>query len=218
MNFLEIEKDPEIREYIKSSDKFLMQMGYTEHSFAHVKRVALLAGDILISLGYKKREAELAKIAGFLHDIGNMINRVDHAHTGAVLAFSLLKERGFSPEDIAAVCGAIGNHDEKTGYPVSAVCAAVILADKTDVRKTRVRNRQEVLTDIHDRVNAAVTESNLQLDTEKKEIVSRIRVDTEISPVMDYFEIFLERMLMCKRAAEYLGLRFRVVINETKIL
>ena len=218
MNFSELEKDKEIREYIVKSDLFLEKMGYTEHSFAHVKKVANDAGNILSKLGYSKKDVELAKIAGFMHDIGNMVNRVDHSHLGGVLAFTLLKERGFAPEEISQICGAIGNHDEKTGYPVSPICAALILADKSDVRRTRVRNKNVTEADIHDRVNYAVTETSLDVNLEKKEAVLEMTVDTSFSSVMDYFEIFMGRMQMCKRAAEYLGLKFTVIINETKVI
>jgi len=218
MKFSEIEKDIEIIEYIKKSDSYLKEIGFTEHSLAHVKHTALLAGEILETLGYSEREIELAKISGFMHDIGNMINRNDHAHLSATLAFTMLRERGFNPEDVAEVCSAIGNHDEGTGNPVSAVSAALILADKTDVRRSRVRDKDYSPLDIHDRVNYAVTDSSLKLNLDKKEAVLKLNVDVEVSPVMDYFEIFLGRMLMCKRAASYLGLRFRVIINETKIL
>lgn len=218
IKFSKIEKDNEIREYIVKSDSYLKEIGFTEHSFTHVKRTALLAGEILEILGYSEEEIELAKISGYMHDIGNMINRNDHAHLSATLAFTLLKERGIEPGHIAAICSAIGNHDEGTGSPVSAISAALILADKTDVRRSRVRDENYSPSDIHDRVNYAVESSSLKLDLEKKEAVLRLKVDTEVSSVMDYFEIFLGRMLMCKRAASYLGLHFRVIINETKIL
>ncbi len=218
MNFSEIEKDKEIREYIIKSDLFLERIGYTEHSFAHVKKVATVAGEILSKLGYSKKEVELARIAGFMHDIGNMINRVDHSHIGGILAFNLLKERDFSPEEIAWICGAIGNHDEKTGNPVSPICAALILADKSDVRRSRVREKVFESSDIHDRVNFAVTDSSIDINLKNNEATLKMTVDTEVSSVMDYFEIFMERMLMCKRAAEYLKLKFAVIINETKVL
>ena len=216
--FEDIKNDKEIREYVEKSDIFLREIGFTEHSFAHVERVAKLAGDILETLGYSERECDLARIAAFMHDIGNMINRVDHSHIAGIMSFTLLKERGFSPEEISVVCNAIGNHDEKTGNPVSPVSAALILADKSDVRRSRVRDKNFSLSDIHDRVNYAVTRSSLKLDLKKKEAVLKLSVDTEVSSVMDYFEIFLGRMLMCKRAAEYLGMQFRVIINETKVL
>ena len=194
------------------------KIGYTEHSFAHVKKVATDAGEILSKLGYSKRDVELAKIAGFMHDIGNMINRVDHSHIGGILAFTLLKERGFAPEEISQICGAIGNHDEKTGNPVSPICAALILADKSDVRRSRVRKKPIDEADIHDRVNFAVTDSSIDINLNNNEAILKMTVDTEVSSVMDYFEIFMGRMLMCKRAAEYLKLKFTVIINETKVL
>lgn len=218
LTFEQIEKDAEIREYIKKSDEFLSEIGYTEHSFAHVKKVASDAGSILTTMGYDKHMIELAKIAGYLHDIGNMINRVDHAHNGAMLAFSLLKERGMSPADLAMIAGAIGNHDEATGLPISPVSAALILADKSDVRRTRIRDLGNITTDIHDRVNYAVTESRLILDLPAKDVSLKLKVDVHVSSVMEYFEIFLGRMLMCKKAAEYLGFKFGLVINRQRLL
>lgn len=218
LTFEQIEKDPEIREYIKKSDEFLSEIGYTEHSFAHVKKVALDAGNILTTLGYDDHMAELAKIAGYIHDIGNMINRVDHAHNGAMLAFALLKERGMPPADLAMITGAVGNHDEATGLPISPVSAALILADKSDVRRTRIRNLDDIVTDIHDRVNYAVTDSRLILDLASKDVSLKLKVDVHVSSVMEYFEIFLERMLMCKKAAEYFGFKFGLVINHQRLL
>ena len=214
----EVKHNDDIKIYIKKADEALLALGYTEHSFAHVTRVSYMAEYLLSALGYDKREIELAKIAGYMHDIGNMINRVDHAHTGATLAFTLLKERGFPPEDIVLIVSAIGNHDETTGNPVTPITAALILADKSDVRRSRVRSADYSENDIHDRVNYAVTESNLKLDLKSKEAILKLSVDVSVSPVMEYFEIFLGRMLMCKRAASYLGLQFRVIINEQKIL
>ena len=218
MTFEEIKKDKEIREYVAGSDYALKEIGFTEHNFPHVERVAMTTGEILETLGFSEWEVELGKIAGFMHDIGNIINRVDHSHHGGILTFTLLKERGFAAKEISLICNAIGNHDEATGNPVSPVCAALILADKSDVRRTRVRDKNPSLSDIHDRVNYAVHKSSIKIDLKKKEAVLKLSVDTEVSAVMDYFEIFLDRMLMCKRAAEYLGLQFRVIINETKVL
>ncbi len=218
MTFEQLIKDPEVKTYIEKSDAFLAAIGYTEHNLAHVKKVAEDAGAILTTLGFDEHIVELAKIAGYLHDIGNMVNRSSHAHHGAILAFSLLKERGMSPEDIAMVTGAIGNHDEGTGMPVSPISAALILADKSDVRRTRTRQTNDLRTDIHDRVNYAVTESRLKLDLAQKEINLKLKVDTNVSAVMEYFEIFLGRMLMCKKAAEYFGFRFGLVINHQRLL
>lgn len=191
LTFDQIEKDPEIQEYIKKSDEFLSEIGYTEHSFAHVKKVALDAGNILTTLGYDEHMVELAKMAGYIHDIGNMINRVDHAHNGAILAFALLKERGMPPADLAMIAGAVGNHDEATGLPISPVSAALILADKSDVRRTRIRDLGNITTDIHDRVNYAVTDSKLILDLVSKDVSLKLKVDVHVSSVMEYFEIFL---------------------------
>lgn len=218
IKFSEIEKDNEIREYIIKSDSYLKELGFTEHSFAHVSHVAKTAGDILENLGYSEREIELAKISGFMHDIGNMINRKDHAHHSANMAFVLLKERGLEPSDIAEICTAIGNHDESTGIPASAVSAALILADKADVRRSRVRDKDFSYSDIHDRVNYAVKTSELKLDIKNKQAILKLTVDTGVAPVMEYFEIFLARMIMCKNAAAYLGLEFKLVMNETKVL
>lgn len=218
LTFDQIEKDPEIREYIKKSDEFLSEIGYTEHSFAHVKKVALDAGNILTTLGYDEHMVELAKMAGYIHDIGNMINRVDHAHNGAILAFTLLKERGMPPADLAMIAGAVGNHDEATGLPISPVSAALILADKSDVRRTRIRDLGNITTDIHDRVNYAVTDSKLILDLVSKDVSLKLKVDVHVSSVMEYFEIFLGRMLMCKKAAEYFGFKFGLVINRQRLL
>ena len=216
--FSEIEKDNEIREYIIKSDSYLKELSFTEHSFAHVGHVAKTAGEILENLGYSEREIELAKISGFMHDIGNVINRNGHAHHGANMAFVLLKERGFESSDIADICIAIGNHDEGTGIPASAISAALILADKGDVRRSRVRDKDFSYSDIHDRVNYAVKKSELKLDIKNKQAILKLAVDTDVSPVMDYFEIFLARMIMCKNAASYLGLEFKLIMNETKVL
>ncbi len=214
----QLSKDPEVREYINQSDAFLAAIGYTEHSFAHVQKTAVDAGNILSALGYDERTVELAKIAGYLHDIGNMVNRADHAHSGAILAFQLLKERGMGPSDIAVITGAIGNHDEATGLPVSPVSAALILADKSDVRRTRTRGQTDLINDIHDRVNYAVTDSRLTLDLAEKQITLKLKVDVNVSAVMEYFEIFLGRMLMCKKAAEYFGFHFGLVMNHQRLL
>ena len=193
-------------------------LGYTEHSFAHVGKVAKEAREILLTLGYSPREAELAEIAGWLHDIGNVINRVDHAQSGAVMAFRILDKLGAEAEEISTIISAIGNHDESTAYPVNPIAAALILADKTDVRRTRVRNRDFSTFDIHDRVNYAVHTSRVQITDDKTRIVLELDLDTEISSVMDYFEIFMERMLLCRRAAEKLELHFSLVINGQKVL
>ena len=177
-----------------------------------------MAAELLTQLGYDESHVELARIAGFMHDIGNVINRVDHAQSGAVMAFRILDKMGMPPEDVAVVITAIGNHDEGTAYPVNAVAAALILADKSDVRRSRVRNQATIRFDIHDRVNYAVERSDLKLDAQAKTLTLDLAIDTEISSVMDYFEIFMERMLLCRKAAEYFGLEFRMTINGSAVL
>ena len=208
----------EIRTYITQADASLIALGFTEHSFAHVVKCAETAASLLRQMGYDERQIELAKIAGYMHDIGNVINRVDHAQSGAVMAFRILDKLGMAPEDVAVVITAIGNHDEHTAFPVNAVAAALILADKTDVRRSRVRNRDTISFDIHDRVNYAVTESGLVLDREAGHLTLSLTIDTEICSVMDYFEIFLSRMLLCRKAAEFFSLKFRMVINGSVVL
>ena len=218
VTFDEIKHNQTIRCYIDEADRALKALGFTEHSYAHVTKAATTAEKILTELGYSEREAELAKIAGYMHDIGNVVNRIDHAQSGAVMAFRLLDNMGADAEDIATIISAIGNHDEGTAVAVDAVAAALILADKTDVRRTRVRNRDMATFDIHDRVNYAVEESSTAISGDKKSITLQIRIDTELSSVMDYFEIFLDRMLLCRKAAERLGLKFRLVINGQTVL
>lgn len=217
ITFQDVLEEPSIRTYIQKADESLLALGYTEHSFAHVRKVAEEAADILLTLGCSEREAELARIAGYLHDIGNVINRVDHAQSGAVMAFRILDKMGAEPEDIATIITAIGNHDENTAFPVNAVAAALILADKTDVRYTRVRNADFATFDIHDRVNYSVKEAHVKIEKEKFiELV--LTIDTTVCAVMDYFEIFLNRMILCRKAAEKLGLAFRLTINEQQVM
>ena len=218
ITFEEIKNNEAVRTYIQKADESLIALGYTEHSFAHVSRVASVASEILLKLGYSEREAELARIAGYLHDIGNVVNRVDHAQSGAVMAFRILDNLGADPEDIATIITAIGNHDESTAFPVNPVAAALILADKTDVRRNRVRGRDQTKFDIHDRVNFAAISSELHMDQEKRQITLDIQLDDGICSVLDYFEIFLERMLMCRRAAEMLGCSFKLKANGSKVL
>jgi metal-dependent HD superfamily phosphatase/phosphodiesterase len=208
----------EIRTYITQADASLTALGFTEHSFAHVVKCAATAAALLRRMGYDERQIELVKIAGYMHDIGNVINRTDHAQSGAVMAFRILDKLGMAPEDVAVVITAIGNHDEHTAFPVNAVAAALILADKTDVRRSRVRNRDTISFDIHDRVNYAVTESDLVLDREAGHLTLSLTIDTEICSVMDYFEIFLSRMLLCRKAAEFFALKFRMIINGSVVL
>lgn len=213
MTYEEVRRDHAVRVYIAQADATLDALGFTEHSFAHVTKVAETAGDILQILGYSSREVELAKIAGYLHDIGNVVNRVDHSQSGAVMAFRILDRMEFPPEEIAAIVSAIGNHDEGTGVPVSAMAAALIIADKSDVRRSRVRNKEDIHSDIHDRVNYAVTNAKLEVFPEADQILLSLSIDTEISSLMEYFEIFTKRMLLCRKAAERLGCAFRLKIN-----
>ena len=213
ISYEDITRQEEIRTYIRQADAALAAIGYTEHSFAHVTYVASRAGEILQTLGYDARTVELARIAGYMHDIGNIVNRVDHAQSGAVMAFRILYKLGMDAAEVAQIISAIGNHDESTGAPVNAVAAAIILADKTDVRRSRVREPIARAFDIHDSVNYAVTGQKLELNTEEKKITLELMIDTQQSTVMDYFEIFLSRMLMCKKAAQFLGLSFQLCIN-----
>lgn len=214
----QVKNDPTIRTYIQKADESLAAMGYTEHSFAHVTRTAVDARRILSALGKDERSQELAEIAGYLHDIGNIVNRKDHAQSGAVMAFRILDHLGMDPWDIADVITAIGNHDEGTAYPVSDIAAAIILADKSDVRYTRVRNKVKETFDIHDRVNWSVKESSLSINADKSVITLNLYIDTDSCAVMDYFEIFLGRMMLCRKAAEKLNLSFSIVINGQTIL
>lgn len=218
MTYEEIKKNENIRTYIRMADETLAELGYTEHSFAHVTTVAEMAGHILEIMGYDSRTAELARIAGYLHDIGNLVNRVDHSQSGAVMAFRILDKMNFPADEIAVITSAIGNHDEGTGVPVSAAAAALILADKSDVRRSRVRTVEIGKMDIHDRVNYSVTSSDLRINDERTEIELTLSVDTEFGSVMDYFEIFLDRMVLCRKAAEKLGLHFRLTINGQRLL
>lgn len=195
-----------------------MNFGYTEHGHRHISIVSKRAGDILQKLGYPERTVELAKIAGYLHDIGNCINRVDHAHSGAILAFNILKDIGMDVEERTKIMTAIGNHDEKTGTAVSDISAALILADKSDVSRDRVINKNLSTFDIHDRVNYAVTESRLDIDEKERKVILNLTIDSKISPVLDYFEIFMDRTMMSKYAAKYLKIWFELIINGTRLL
>ena len=205
-----------VNAYIEKADESLIALGYTEHSYPHVLKVADTASKILLKLGHSERDAELARIAGYLHYIGNVINRVDHAQSGAVMAFRLLDNMGADPDDIATIITAIGNHDEKTAFPVNSVAAALILADKTDVRRSRVRKQPIEQFDIHDRVNYSVTKADLDIDTEA--ITLRITIETELCNVLEYFEIFLDRMLLCRKAAVQLGVEFHLVVNGQQMM
>ena len=218
ITFEEIKNNTDIRTYIKRADDALGALGFTEHSFAHVTKVADTAKYILETLGYSAHEVELAQIAGFLHDIGNVVNRVDHSQSGAVMAFRILDKMGMPAEDIATVVSAIGNHDEGHGVPVNAIAAALILADKSDVRRSRVRNQEETTFDIHDRVNYSVEKAVVKINEAHTLIKLKLTVDTRYGSVMDYFEIFLERMALCRKAAQKLGLRFQLMINEHSLM
>jgi metal-dependent HD superfamily phosphatase/phosphodiesterase len=218
MTYQDIKNNDEINTYIRQADQSLSALGYTEHSFAHVTLVAEKAGYILSTLGYPDRTVELVMIAGYLHDIGNIVNRVEHSQSGAIIAFRILDHLGFPPDEIGQIVIAIGNHDEGTGVPVSELAAALILADKSDVRRNRVRNQDASAFDIHDRVNYSVTRSELKINEAHTLIKLKLSVDTHYSSVMDYFEIFLQRMVLCRKAAEKLGLQFKLMINEQQLI
>ena len=218
LTYEEITKSKAIQTYIIRADESLGALGYTEHSFAHVMHVAETAGYILETLGHDPRTVELAKIAGYLHDIGNLVNRKDHSQSGAVMAWSILGDMGCDPAEMATIVTAIGNHDEGTGVPVNAVAAAMILADKADVRRSRVRNTEPSTFDIHDRVNYSVIKSSLKINEEKTLVELNLTVDTAYGSVMDYFEIFILRMVLCRKAAEKLGLQFKLTINDQPLL
>jgi len=218
LTYDELIKNKAIKTYIVQADASLGALGFTEHSFSHVMHVARTAGSILKTLGYDDRSVELAKIAGYLHDIGNLVNRKEHSQSGAVMAWSILNDMGCQADEIAAIVTAIGNHDEGTGVPVNAIAAALIIADKSDVRRSRVRNNDINKFDIHDRVNYSVTDASVDVDTDKKQILLSLSIDTEYSSVMDYFEIFMGRMQMCKNAASELGLEFKLNINGTSLI
>lgn len=213
ISYEDIRSNKDIRVYIEEADASLNELGYTEHSFAHTTLAAETAGRILSAVGADEHTVELAKIAGFMHDIGNIVNREEHSQSGALMAFRILDNLGMPPKDIATIVTAIGNHDEGTGVPVNQVSAALILADKTDVRRSRVRNSDFSRFDIHDRVNFSVESSRLDISKEQKTITLSLTIDTSISSIMDYFEIFLQRMQMCRRSADRLGLQFRLSIN-----
>lgn len=218
MTYQEIKKNEEINTYIRQADLALSALGFTEHSFAHVTLVAEKAGYILQTLGYPERTVELVKIAGYLHDIGNLVNRVEHSQSGAIMAFRILDHLNFPPDEIGQIVSAIGNHDEGTGVPVSALAASLILADKSDVRRNRVRNQDISNFDIHDRVNYSVTKSELKINESHTLIKLKLSVDTRYGSVMDYFEIFLQRMILCRKAAEKLGMQFKLMINEQQLM
>lgn len=218
ITYEDIKTNKEIRAYISGADESLKALGFTEHSFAHVEKVATRAQYLLETLGYSEREVNLVKIAAYLHDIGNLVNRIEHSQTGGIMAFSLLREMGMEPEDISQVVAAIGNHDEGTGVPLNPIAAALILADKTDVRRSRVRNQDVTTFDIHDRVNYSVERDDLTVSQDGTQLILDLTVNTKYGSVMDYFEIFLERMILCRKAAEVLGLSFKMVMNGQWVL
>jgi len=218
LTYEQIKNNKDINTYIKKADESLLALGFTEHSFAHVGMVAENAGYILETMGFDERTVELAKIAAYLHDIGNLVNRIEHSQSGAVMAFRILSTLGFSAEETATIVTAIGNHDEGTGVAVNPVAAALIIADKSDVRRSRVRNPDPAKFDIHDRVNYSVKESVLKINEAHTLIKLKLTVDTRYGSVMDYFEIFMQRMIMCRKAAETLGLQFKLMINEQQLI
>ncbi len=218
LTFEDIKKSEEVKTFLNIAETQMRVLGYTEHSFRHVTLVAETAGRILRQLGYPEREIELAKIAGYLHDIGNAVNRNDHAHTGAMMAYDMLTRMGMSYKEAAEIMMAIGNHDEHTGTSVSNISSALILADKSDVHRSRVRNTDIATFDIHDRVNYAVEKSTISIDKDNKAAELVLKIDTSICPVMDYFEIFLVRMTMNRRAASFLGLQFQLLINDSRLI
>ncbi len=213
-----IKKDPVITAFIQKADEHLGVMGYTEHGFRHASLVSNISQNILIRLGYPERQAELAAIAGFLHDIGNVVNRRDHGRTAAVIALNYLLNKGMDPLEAATIAGAIGNHEEEYGEAVNHVAGALILADKSDVHRSRVRNPNLSSFDIHDRVNYAAVHSFLNVNEEKRSITLELKIENTICPVMEYFEIFLVRMMMCRRAATFLGCQFKIEINGNVLL
>lgn len=218
MKYKELVNNKEINAYLKKGDENLGQLGFTDHSKAHCMQVAHQAGKILERFGYPEHDIELAKIAGLMHDIGNMINRTHHAEYGALLANEMLKKTDMPLEDRITVVSAIGNHDESTGGPIDVVSAALIIADKTDVKRSRVRQKEKALFDIHDRVNYAVTESKLKITKDKSVIALNLQIDEKICSMYDYFEIFLERMMLCRKSAEILGTTFKLTVNGRKVL
>jgi len=220
-----IKENKEVRTYIENADAALYNMGYTEHSTTHAEKSANTAHMILSTLGYDERTCELAQIAAYMHDIGNVVNRVDHAQSGAVMAFRLLDCMGMPSKEISTIISAIGNHDEKTAIPVTPIAAAVILADKTDVRRSRVRDSRGFspdapmsMQDIHDRVNYACVKSSVAVGDDKKSVVLDLMIDEEISSIMEYFEIFLDRMVLCRKAAAALKVKFELIMNNSKVL
>ena len=218
ISFNQVRSDSVIKTYIEYADKCLSTLGYTEHSFAHVGLVAHRTKYILDTLGYDEREIELGMIAAYMHDIGNAVNRKDHSQSGALMAFRVLDKMGMDAEELVKIVAAIGNHDEGDGVAVNPLAAALIISDKSDVRRTRVRNRDFTTFDIHDRVNYSVIRSDLKINEAKTEIELILEIDTEISSVVNYFEIFLTRMIMCRKAAKFLNLDFKLTVNGQQLM
>ncbi|HKE98287.1 MAG TPA: HD domain-containing protein [Actinomycetes bacterium] len=216
--FDQVVRHPVISTYIELADQFTAQLGFTEHGFRHANLVGHIAYNILSRLGHEPRLAELAAIAGYLHDVGNVVSRHNHPQTSALIALPILGELGMETADTALVLSAIGNHEEEMGHAVSPVSAAVVIADKSDVHHSRVRKDAQVEFDIHDRVNASARHSFVRVDAEQKTVTLELEIDTEISDVLEYFEIFLTRMMMCRRAAEGLGCKFRMTVNGHSLL
>lgn len=214
----DIRVNPLVNTFIDKGNEHLGVMGYTDHGRLHLALVSSISKAIMLKLGYSERLAELAGIAGYMHDIGNVVNRNGHSQSGALMALEILRRLNMEPEEIAIICAAIGNHDEGSGHPVNEVAAALILADKSHVHRNRVRNPDIATFDIHDRVNFAVEHSILDIDENKKIITMDLMIDTKICPVMEYFEIFMSRMLLCRRAASFLGCEFELMINAVKLL
>lgn len=217
-----IKQNKDVQTYINHADAALSSIGYTEHSNAHVERAAFTANMILSELGYPERDCELAQIAAYMHDIGNVVNRVDHAQSGAIMAFHILEGMGMPAEEICTIVSAIGNHDEHTAAPVNHIAAAVIISDKTDVRRSRVRGSKNYdgadISDVHDRVNYACEQSKVYFSDDKTSLILDLIIDLRISSIMEYFEIFMDRMILCRKAAKTLGVEFQLVINNQKVL
>ena len=214
----DVKENQEVNSFIQAANDYLGAIGYTEHGYRHVSMVSSMAESILSTLGYSKRLQELAAVAGYIHDIGNVINRQDHGQSAGLMALHLLRKIGFTADEVALVVSAVGNHEEEIGEPVNSVAAALIIADKSDVHKTRVRNFSMISADIHDRVNYAVDRAFLQIDKDRKSISLNLNIDTKIAQVIEYFEIFMSRMTMCKVAAKFLNCKFELIINERKLL
>ena len=214
----DVKANETVNSFIQAANDYLGAIGYTEHGYRHVSLVSSVAESILASLDYPKRLQELAAIAGYVHDIGNVINRQDHGQSAALMAMHILKQMGCTPDEVSLIASAVGNHEEEIGDPVNPVAAALIIADKSDVHKTRVRNKNIIAADIHDRVNFAVDRSFLKVNKEKKIISLNLNIDTKVAQVIEYFEIFMSRMDMCRRAAKFLDCKFELIINERKLL